>query len=83
MTPSPGLPGLFLFLHRFSPGIPLPLTVNAAAVLLAVKVQWLGQMAAVGIALTEVGVIKRNAMLSGYFFADFLDNIVFLMGAYE
>lgn len=51
------------FLLMIGVTIPLPLAVNAAAILLAVQIHRLGNMAAIGIAFTKVGVKKRYALL--------------------
>ena len=66
-----------LFLFR----VPLILTVNAAAILLAVKLHRFGDMAAIGVALAQVGIKEAHTILQRDLFADFFNQIVLLVRA--
>ena len=63
--------------------IPFPLAVDAAAVLLAVEVEWFGQVATVRISFAEVGIKKCYSCFFSDAGPDFADEVVLLVGADE
>ena len=60
-----------------------PLTVDTAAVLLAVKVKRLGQVATIRVAFPEVGIQEFYTLFLSQFIADFMEQVMLLMGADE
>ena len=60
-----------------------PFAVDTAAVLLAVEPERLGQMATIGIAFPEVGIEEFQVLFMGNLVADFMDDIMLLVGADE
>ena len=61
--------------------IAFPLAVEAAAVLLAVKLKWFGNVTTIRVTFPEVGIEKLHSGFPGYLLSDFFEYIVFLMGA--
>jgi len=64
-------------------GVAFPLAVNTAAVLLAVDVKRLGQVAAIRVVFPEVGIQELYTLFLSQFFADFAEQLMLLMGADE
>ena len=64
-------------------GVAFPFAVNAAAVLLAVEIERLGQVATIRVVLPEVGVKEFDTLFLCQFATDFSKKAMFLVGADE